>query len=397
MTILRAAGSQPTALWSLAFRPFFLAAALWAAFSLTLWIVLFETGSALPSRFDSLSWHIHAMLFGFVLAAIAGFILTAVPNWTGRRPIQGSALAGLVALWSLGRAACFVSAYLPLWLAAALDVAFPLVLCTVAAREIVAARNWRNLMMPFPIGVLGIADLLAYLERAGFSVLAGLSWRLAIVAIIALVSAIGGRIIPAFTRNWLVKRGHSALPAAHGPIDSIALATLHTGLLGWAFFPTSRLVGAVLLLGAAFNVLRLARWRGTATLREPLLAILHVGYAWVVIGAGLLGGSLLTAAIPASAAIHALMAGAVGTMVVAVMTRVARGHSGRPLEADHITTLIYVMILLAGVTRVAAAFVDISFMDLLNISALLWVASFLIFAWRYWPMLIWPRIDQGHR
>lgn len=185
---------------------FFLAAALWAAFSLTLWIVLFETGSALPSRFDPLSWHIHAMLFGFVLAAIAGFILTAIPNWTGRRPIQGSALAGLVALWLLGRIACFVSAFLPLWFAAALDVAFPLVLSAVAAREIVAARNWRNLMMPFPIGVLGIADLLTYLERAGFGIPAGLGWRLAMAAIIALVSAIGGRIIPAFTRNWLVKR-----------------------------------------------------------------------------------------------------------------------------------------------------------------------------------------------
>lgn len=153
----------------------------------------------------------------------------------------------------------------------------------------------------------------------------------------------------------------------------------------------------MLLVGAVLNVWRLARWRGTATLREPLLAILHVGYAWVAIGAGLLGGSLLTVAIPESAAIHALMAGAVGTMVLAVMTRVARGHSGRPLEADHITNLIYVMIVLAGVTRVAAAFVDMSSRALLSISALLWVASFLAFAWRYWPMLVRPRIDQDHR
>ena len=384
-------GGQPITLLSLAFRPFFLAAALWAALALTLWIVVFFTGTALPTRFDPLTWHIHAMLFGFVLAAIAGFMLTAIPNWTGRPPIRGAALAWLLALWLLGRIACLVSAFLPSWLAAGLDLAFPAVLCTVAAREIVAARNWRNLMMPLPIGVLTIANLLMYLELGQFNVPAGLGWRLAIAAIIALVSAIGGRIIPAFTRNWLVKRQTSPLPAEHSRIDSAALATLHTGLLGWAFFPDSRLVGTMLLLGSALNLWRLARWRVTATLREPLLAILHVGYAWVAIGTGLLGGSLLTATIPEPAAIHTLTAGAIGTMVLAVMTRVVRGHTGRPLEADHVTTLIYATVTLAGVTRVAAAFADTSSIALLGISALLWVISFLLFAWKYWRMLVWRR------
>ncbi len=378
-------GGQPIAQWSLAFRPFFLAAASWAALALALWMVVFFTGAALPTRFDPLTWHIHAMLFGFVLAAIAGFMLTAIPSWTGRPPIRGAALASLLALWLLGRVACLVSAFLPFWLAAGLDLAFPVVLCAVAAREIVAARNWRNLMMPLPIGVLVIANLLMYLEL-GQCPGGNHKFRT-----IALVSAIGGRIIPAFTRNWLVKRQTSALPDAHGRIDSAALATLHTGLLGWAFFPDSRLVGAVLLLGAALNLWRLARWRGTATLREPLLAILHVGYAWVAIGAGLLGGSLLTATIPEPAATHALTAGAIGTMVLAVMTRVVRGHTGRPLEADHVTTLIYATATLAGVTRVAAAFADISSMALLGISALLWVTSFLLFVWKYWPMLVLVR------
>jgi uncharacterized protein involved in response to NO len=388
-------GGQPIALLSMAFRPFFLAAALWAALALALWMVVFFTGATLPTRFDPLTWHIHAMLFGFVLAAIAGFMLTAIPNWTGRLPIRGAALASLLALWLLGRIACLVSAFLPFWLAAGLDLAFPVVLCTVAAREIVTARNWRNLMMPLPIGVLSIANLLMYLELAQFNVPAGLGWRLAIAAIIALISAIGGRIIPAFTRNWLVKHRTSALPAAHSRIDSAALATLHTGLLGWAFFPDSRLAGAVLLLGSALNFWRLARWRGMATLREPLLAILHVGYAWVAIGVGLLGESLLTTTIPEPAAIHALTAGAIGTMVLAVMTRVARGHTGRPIAADHVTTLIYAAVALAGVTRVAAAFVDTS-MALLGISALLWVISFLLFAWKYWPMLVLPRNDEDH-
>ena len=393
ITPARAAESQLTALWSLAFRPFFLAAGLWAALALALWIALFMTGRVLPSRFDPLAWHIHAMLFGFVPAAIAGFMLTAIPNWTGRTPIRGAALAGLVTLWLLGRIACLVSAYLPLWLAAAIDLAFPLALCAVAAREIVAARNWRNLMMPLPIGVLGIANLLMYLELAGFDVPRGLGWRLAITAIIALISAIGGRIIPAFTRNWLVNRGASALPAAHGWIDSAALATLHTGLLGWTFFPASRWIGALLLLSAACNLWRLARWRGFASVAEPLMAVLHLGYAWVVIGAALLGAALLGDAVPLAAAIHALTAGAIGTMVLAVMTRVARGHTGRTLEADRITTAIYLMITVAALIRVAAEFAGAVSMNLLEVSAALWVASFGLFIVIYGRILILPRDD----
>jgi len=385
---------EPAALWSLAFRPFFFAASSWAALALALWTVLFMSGGTLTSRFDPLTWHIHAMLFGFVLAAIAGFMLTAIPTWTGRPPIRGAALAGLVGLWLVGRIVCLVSAFLPLWLAAAVDLAFPAALCAVAAREIIAARNWRNLMMPVPIGALGVADLLMYLELADFNVPAGLGWRLAIAAIISLISAIGGRIIPAFTRNWLNARGASALPAAPDRINSIALATLHTGLLGWAVFPDSSPVGVLLLLGAALNLRTLARWRGALTLGEPLLAILHLGYAWVVFGAALLGASLLTDIVPQSAAIHAFTAGAIGTMVLAVMTRVARGHTGRPLKADRVAIAIYATITAAAVTRVLAGFEGDSRL-LLGASALFWVTGFGLFAIAYGPLLFSPRVDAG--
>jgi uncharacterized protein involved in response to NO len=387
--------SQRTALWSLAFRPFFLAAGLWAALALALWMVLFMTGRSLPSRFDPLFWHIHAMLFGFVPAAFAGFMLTAIPNWTGRTPIRGVALGALVTLWLLGRMDCLFSEVLPLWLAAALDLAFPLALCALVAREIIAARNWRNLMMPLPIGVLGIANLLMYLQLAGTGVPVGLGWRLAIAAVITLISAIGGRIIPAFTRNWLVKHGSSALPAAHGWIDSAALATLHTGLLGWAFFPESRWVGALLLLAAVLNLWRLARWRGWASTSEPLLVILHLGYAWVVVGAALLGATMFSDAVLPAAAVHAFTAGAMGTMVLAVMTRVTRGHTGRPLEANRSTTVIYLLITAAALIRVAAEFAGAASMSLLGVSAALWVASFGLFILCYGAMLILPRGDVG--
>jgi len=389
------AAARAAALWALAFRPFFLAASVWAALALAVWIVLLLTGGRLPSRFDPLSWHIHAMLFGFVPAAIAGFMLTAIPAWTGRRPISGAPLIGLVALWLLGRVVCLVSAFLPLWSAAAVDLAFPITLCAVAAREIIAARNWRNLMMPIPIGVLGFADLLMYLELAGYGVPAGLGWRLAIAAIIALISAIGGRIIPAFTRNWLVQRGVAALPAAHSRVDRAALAVLHTGLLWWALFPASKPAGAILIAAAALNLGRLARWRGFATAPEPLLAILYVGYTWIVLGAALLGASMLSSSVPEAAAIHAFTAGAIGTMVLAVMTRVARGHTGRALEADRVTITTYLMVTGAAVIRVIAEFAGASAMILFAASAVLWVGGFGLFAVSHASMLLSPRLDAN--
>ncbi|HWF78711.1 MAG TPA: NnrS family protein [Caulobacteraceae bacterium] len=379
-------------LWSAAFRPFFLAAAAWSAGAILLWIGLYMHGGATPSRFDPLTWHIHEMLFGFVPAAIAGFLLTAIANWTGRSPIRGSLLAALAALWLAGRIAVFFSALLPAWVAPAVDLAFPAALFALAAREIVAARSWRNLMMLAPLAVLTAADALMFLESAGAAIPHGLGWRLAIAAIITLVSAIGGRIIPAFTRNWLVLRGASELPNTHSLFDSVSLAALHTGLLAWAFFPASTLVGALLLIAAALTALRLARWRGWATAAEPLLAILHVGYAWIAIGAALLGASILTSLAPQEAAVHAFTAGVMGTMVLAITTRVARGHTGRRLEADRVTASIYVLVSAAAVARVAAPFLPTLAITLLTASAALWAASFLTFLAAYGPMLVRPRL-----
>jgi uncharacterized protein involved in response to NO len=236
------------------FRPFFLAAGLWAAAALALWIVMFATGAALPSRFDPLSWHIHEMLFGFVMAAIGGFLLTAIPNWTKRLPVRGFPLAVLAGLWLLGRIACLISALVPAELAVAADLAFPAALAAVVAREIVAGRNWRNLAMVAPVTVLGIANLLMHLEADGVAVPSGLGWRLGLAAVIVLISVMAGRIVPSFTRNWLAKRPGARLPAVPGRIDQAALGILHAGLFGWAFFPAFRAVGLLLLLGAVLNL-----------------------------------------------------------------------------------------------------------------------------------------------
>ena len=202
---------------------------------------------------------------------------------------------------------------------------------------------------------------------------------------------VGGRILPSFTRNWLAKRPGADLPAGHGRIDRAALGCLHAGLLGWAFLPEFRPIGLLLILAALLNLWRLLRWRGRRTAAEPLLLILHIGYAWLVLGTGLLGLSLLDPHLPQSAAIHALTAGATGTMILAVMTRATRGHTGRELSADGATRLIYLLVSLAAITRVAAAFAAAWMMPLLILSGSLWIAAFTGFVLSYGPMLLGSR------
>lgn len=379
-------------LLSQGFRPFFLAAGLWSALALALWIALYAGGEALPSRFDPLAWHIHEMLFGFVMAAVAGFLLTAIPNWTKRLPVAGWPLAGLVGLWLAGRLVCLVSSLVPAWIAVAVDLAFPVALAAVAAREIIAGGNWRNLPMVVPVLVLGIANLLMHLEALGAALPPGLGWRLALAAVMVLISVVAGRIVPSFTRNWLAKRRHPKLPVQNTVLDRVALAALHLALFAWAVAPDFAPLGILLIIAAALNLWRLSRWQGLATLPEPLLLILHIGYGWLVVGTGLLGLAMLSPEVPRQAAIHALTAGAAGTMILAVMTRATRGHTGRALSADRSTVLIYVLITLAAAIRVAAPFGGDWSLALIAASGGLWIAAFALFTLAYAPMLLRPRL-----
>ncbi len=393
------AGKRPIVLSSSAwlshgFRPFFLAAGLWALLALALWIDLWWTGQALPSRFDPLDWHIHEMLFGFVMAAVAGFLLTAVPNWTGGLPVRGRPLAVLVGLWLLGRIACLISALGPAGLAMAADMMFPLVLVATIGREILARRQWRSLPMVAPVAILGLANLLMHLESVGFAVPPGLGWRLGLAATAVLISVVAGRIVPSFTRNWLSKVPKAPLPASHNWIDTAAVGTGISGLFGWAFFPNVPVSGSLLLFAAGFNLWRLVRWNGWATVEEPLLAILHLGYAWLVVGLGLLGLVTLGLPIPESAAIHALTVGAIGTMTLAVMTRATRGHTGRSLMADRATMALYLLITLAAVTRVAATISDLWTAPLIMTSAGLWLLAFAVFVLSYGPKLVRPSLTD---
>jgi uncharacterized protein involved in response to NO len=356
-----------------------------------LWLSLRAGGIDLPSRLDPLNWHIHEMLFGFVMAAVGGFLLTAIPNWTSRAPVAGTPLVVLVLLWLLGRLVCLISAMIPAWFAPVADLAFPLALEVIAARELFAVGNRRNYPLLVPVIVLAIANLLMHLEAMGVAIPFGLGWRLGIAAVIVLISVIGGRIVPAFTRDWLTERGAHTTPPPTGLLDRIALGTLHSGMLAWTFLPDWQPLGFWLLTAAAMNAARLGRWRGAATLAEPLLLILHAGYLWLVAGVTLLGLSILTDAVPVAAAVHALTAGAMGTMILAVMTRATLGHTGRALQADAATIAIYALVSAAALLRVLAPWATDTQAVMLEASGVAWIAAFALFVTKYGPMLLAPR------
>lgn len=364
------------------FRCFFPAAALWAGVALVLWLGMLSGAITLPSRFDPLEWHIHEMLFGFVMAGVGGFVLTAIPNWTSRPPVRGVALAWLLGLWGLGRATTLVAAWLPAVMAVTADLLFPAALLALAAWELVAAGSRRNFVLLVPIGLLGVANALMHL---GYT---EMGWRLGLSCVMVLITVIGGRIVPTFTRNWLRTHGGGEI-AEPGRLDVATIVLTAVSLLAWSVFsPDPTVLGWVLLAASGLHLARLARWHGLRTRSEPLLAVLHVGYAWVGIGLGLLGASLLTDAVPASAAIHAMTAGAVGTMMLAVMTRATLGHTGRALHADPATIAIYALVCLAALTRLAAGFPSGAMLVLLSVSAVAWVAAFGLFVARYGPIAL---------
>jgi uncharacterized protein involved in response to NO len=258
----------------------------------------------------------------------------------------------------------------------------------VATREIIAGRNWRNLPLSAPVAVFIVADLLMHLETLGLAVPSGLGWRLALMAPILLISVVGGRIIPSFTRNWLLKRKSARLPAAHSVVDSAAISLLHAGLVLWVVLPDFRATGVILLAAVPLNAWRLARWAGAATWPEPLLFILHVGYGWLVIGTALLALSILGAEVPVAAAIHALTVGAIGTMILAVMPRVTLGHTGRDLTANRATVAIFILINAAAITRVVASWRPGEMVIFLALSAACWIAAFGLFEIVYGPILL---------
>ena len=373
------------ALFAYGFRPFFLVAGLWAAFGILLWLPQYLGLMTLPTAFGPLDWHIHEMLYGYVAASVAGFLLTAIPNWTGRLPVSGWPLAGLVALWLAGRIAILCSAKIGGLAAAVIDVSFLVTLAAVAAREILAGKNWRNLRVLIVLGVL-IAGNVVFHAEVLLKGSADYGIRIAIGAAILLISLIGGRIVPSFTNNWLTRNNPGRLPVPFSRYDVATMGLSALALVLWIAAPAHVVTGGVLLVAGVLQSGRLARWAGDRALADRLVLVLHVGYAFVPLGFLLLGIAALTGDVPPSAGIHAWMAGAVGLMTLAVMTRATLGHTGQKLEAGPATQAIYACVLIGALLRVIAA-VSGS-LPLIEIGGILWIAGFAGYALVYAPLLV---------
>jgi uncharacterized protein involved in response to NO len=384
------------ALLSYGFRPFFLFGAVYAGLGTVIWLPLFFGSLTIPTAFSPLDWHIHEMLYGYLPAVITGFLLTAIPNWTGRLPLQGAELAFLVALWIAGRVAICISGIIGPFAAGAVDVSFLALIGAVACREVVTGRNWRNLPPIFIILIFLTGNAIFHFEDHEKGN-ADLGARLGIAAAVALISLIGGRIIPSFTHNWLVRQNSERIPAPFGRFDVAVLAVSVVALALWVSIPTWPGTAALMLIAGVAQAVRLGRWAGDRTLRDRLLLILHVGYAFVPLGFVLLAGAIVVpSSVPISAGIHAWTAGAIGTMTLAVMTRASLGHTGKPLSAGPLTEVVYIAVVVAALLRIGATFATEGSIVLIEGAGTAWVAAFWSFAIGYGPLLSRPR-RTGHQ
>ncbi|WFU23789.1 NnrS family protein [Bradyrhizobium sp. CB1717] len=376
-------------LFANSFRPFFLLAAIQAGLSILAWLPMFYGELSVTSAFAPRDWHVHEMLYGFLPAVITGFLFTAIPNWTGRLPIQGTSLGALLVVWLAGRLAVTLSADIGWAFALVVDAAFLALVVAAATREIIAGGNWRNLPVVVLVLMLLAGNVGFHLE-AHFEGAADLSIRVGVGVVMLLIALIGGRIIPSFTRNWLVKFNPGRLPVPFGRFDGAVIGASALALIAWIAAPLNTVTGVVMAVVGVLHLVRLARWAGDRTTRERLLLILHVGYVFVPLGF-ILNALAAFGELPPSAGIHAWMAGAAGTMTLAVMTRASLGHTGQALTASPATQAIYVAIVVAALARVCAVVVPAHGDVLLHVAAFGWVAAFLGFAIAFGPLLAGSR------
>lgn len=371
------------------FRPFFLAAGLWAVLAMGLWIAALASGLPIGGSYGGAAWHAHEMLFGYSSAALAGFLLTAIPNWTGRLPVSGAPLALLFAVWLAGRLALIAPDLLGLPLAIAADCAFLPLLLTICLREIVAGRKWRDLKVLAGLAALALAN-------AGFHALivwngdTGLASRLAISAYVMLIGIVGGRIVPSFTRNWLAKRHVITLPAPYDRLDTFTLLAALPALALWIALPGHWATSLAAIAAGLLHLSRLGRWQGWRTGAERLVLVLHLAYLFLPLGFFAIALAPPGWLDPASA-LHVFTIGAIGLMTLAVMSRATRGHTGLPLTAPASTAASYALLLAAALLRPAAMLFPDFAMRLIEISGLFWMAAFTLYVIEYAPAILGRR------
>lgn len=390
-----AAPAERIAIFDAGFRIFFLLAPLYGALAIALWVPTFLGLIAPPLTVAPTLLHAHEMIFGFAAAALAGFFLTAVPNWTGVPPLSGARLIALAGVWLLGRGGMAAVAAVPAWLAACLDLMFMPALALAVFRPLLHAKKPHNLMLLVPLALFWGADAMMQSDFIGWTDrLAARGARAGIDILLVLITLIGGRIIPTFTANALRAAGASATPSTSPAVDYSAIGAMVLLLAVETATGLSHMTGVVALLAALFNGLRLAWWCGGRTLNSPILWVLHLGYLWLVVGLALKGLAAF-GRVPETAALHALALGAVGTMIFAVMSRAGLGHTGRPPKAHCATALAYGLVSLAAILRVIAAVSPEGFEALLWASGAAWIAAALLFVAVYAPIMMRPARPDG--
>ncbi|MCA9531729.1 MAG: NnrS family protein [Myxococcales bacterium] len=392
----RAASPPRTVLFGWGFRPFFLAAGIYAFAPLLVWLFEFSTGTDLTARWSAMFFHGHEMVFGFAAAAVTGFLLTAVPNWTGTDRVHGPKLAALAALWLAGRVAMWCSAWLPAWLVTVVDLAlFPTLALTLAG-PLIRAKRARNMPFPVLLLVLFAANLLTHLQVLGVAHTMRLGLHLGIYVLVMLILIVGGRITPAFTSGALRKAGSGLelRPAfRYEPVATIGAAALAL-VLDLAKAPAAW-TASVSLLAGLLVAWRLFRWRSVRTWRWPIVWILHIGYGFVALGFLTRAVDGFFGVMTATTTLHAFTAGAIGTMILAVMTRAALGHSGRTIVASPPIVIAYLLVVAGALVRVFTPelVAPAKYPQAVVIGGVIWAAGYLLFTVIYAPILIRPRVD----
>lgn len=384
----RAEGAPPSsfALWRLGFRPFYLLAAGFASLSIGLWGAQYAGWLTTPYLRGPI-WHAHELVFGFAMAVMAGFLFTAVRNWTSRSTPTGAWLAALAALWVAGR----ILVLTPFAIAAAVtNVLFPIAVAIGIAIPLARSRNSHNLFFVALLVAMAAAQLVTHLAQLGLTALPEwLGIQAALDIILLVMTVLGGRVIPMFTRNGLpnAQVGRNSIVDRLVPVAMLAL------LFADVLSVPAWLLAIVCVVGAVLHVARVLLWRPWQALPVPLLWILHVGYAWIPVHLALRAMSQFGLVAPPLAT-HAMTVGAVGALTLGMMVRTARGHTARPLVADRYEVAAFTLVTAAAITRVVVPLVAMdTYGYAVKVSAIMWSAAFAIYAVRYWPILTRPRVD----
>lgn len=380
------------AIFAGSFRVFFFSAALWAIVSLGSWIIYLAAGMELVG--DVTSWHAHELIYGYGGAVVAGFAFTAIPNWTGRTPVRGGTLALMFGLWFIARLAAALMLFdiQTINLASVSEILFFTMFVGLAAREVIAGGNKRNFKIIAVFVLFFLSALVANLNRLELLEVPFLPWQTGLAILLLLICIIGGRIIPAFTANWLKKKLVEAgvpnmenqLPVMFNKFDVVViLFTLLTFVLFIADYSDLTIFTSAAAM--VLHVIRLMRWKGLKTFSSPIVLVLHISYLWVPVGFALLALSGMDL-IDETTALHAWTIGAMGSTTLAVMTRATLGHANLPLEDSVVLTAIYTAVNLAAVLRIAAAFMYDHYDMLIRASGGMWLLAFGLFVLKFGPI-----------